>query len=80
MASNLVAQAIRDSKNETRIARIDAIDCQRAGLTIESVCRELAEECEGSADAAEHEFWGRDVDVDGTTWRIHVERAQGVQS
>lgn len=72
--SQLIDSAIRQSRTQNETVHVSRTEIRQAGLSVESVHRELFEACEcETKNGSVHEYWGHGTDgADDEPWRVHV--------
>lgn len=74
--TQLVDNAIKQSRTQNEIVHLTRTEIDQAGVSLETVHRELFEACEGEvldSDRGRHEYWGHGPDgADDGPWRVHV--------
>lgn len=72
--TQIVDEAIKQSRKQDEIVHLTRAEIRQAGVSLETVHRELFEACEGEVKNGDtHEYWGHGTDgADDEPWRVHV--------
>jgi len=71
--TQIVDAAIRQSRDQNEIVHVSRTEIAQAGVSLDTVHRELFDACEGEArNGRTHEYWGWDPSDPSDYWRVNV--------